>query len=31
VNSAAFQGDPGADMSSVIRYMEKFVEAHLSR
>lgn len=27
VNSAAFEEDPGADLSSVIRYMETFVES----
>ncbi len=31
VNSEAFEEDPGADLSSVIRHMEKFVEAHVSR
>lgn len=31
VNSAAFEEDPGADLSSVIRHMEKLVELHVSR
>lgn len=31
VNSAAFEEDPGADLSSVIRYMEKFLELHVSK
>jgi 3-hydroxyisobutyrate dehydrogenase-like beta-hydroxyacid dehydrogenase len=31
VNSAAFEEDPGADLSFVIRHMEKFVELHVSR
>jgi len=31
VNSAAFEEDPSADLSSVIRHMEKFVEVHTSK
>jgi 3-hydroxyisobutyrate dehydrogenase len=31
VNSAALEEDPGADLSSVIRHMEKLVELHVSR
>jgi len=31
LNSAAFEEDPGADLSSVIRYMERFAERQVSK
>jgi 3-hydroxyisobutyrate dehydrogenase len=31
LNSAAFEEDPGADLSSVIRYMERFAERKVSK